>query len=656
MIVFTNFFKKNTNLLLHLGVAIFIYLFLFIGYRYALWAIQESALFPWTQGFLLSFVDKPGYLGMYMLYFITQFYYYPWLGALILTALLFGSFYACRKLYLRAGFSPLSAYLSAGFVLTLLLSCDISTGNVVYLCLGSLSSIGLFFVLMQSKGWKTYLVLTLASIFMYYVLGAYVYLFASLCVLYFLGGFEEKKEGLSTPDAEKNLKNTFSEAFLAIKKALQKYVFLFILLGILLVTMPLICKEICAPTSPLHLWANLFPTIEMIIMSEGMPNKGTPPIPLTEIFPFLLIPFLILIHPIFNKKPFLSKKWVKISVASVLIVCMVVYTKLAYRHFFEKKSYLEYLAQEGDWDNLLKYCKEYLDNHPEDKTTSVDYHYAQYAKLALLKTKQLNQLYFKYFSLPYMTPLFFNANNKESPVFYSLLSHELGLYVSSFHLCTKQLPHNNLQSTYLVKLLIKNNHALGNYEGNKTHLNLLSSTLFHADFAKKYKSQEHEVGVLFDGKKQNLVYGVKDTSTCHFSSGVIDINVRIAEEAGYQNPMLIEYKMALALLRKDIEYIYNNIHLYKEMGYQYLPVHLEEAVLVYLNYNMPGSPLNSQTIVGQTYKGFGFRPETLARCEYFMKKAEMHQFGELSDKDFLREFKGVYWAYYLYGITDYPTM
>lgn len=116
-----------------------------------------------------------------------------------------------------------------------------------------------------------------------------------------------------------------------------------------------------------------------------------------------------------------------------------------------------------------------------------------------------------------------------------------------------------------------------------------------------------------------------------------------------KNRVASEYLFTVALLEKNITFILGSLNILKQLGYVDLPIHIEEAVLIALEYNLPNSPYNSRTIVGSEFGGFGIRAETLARFDYFNAKYSMVMNGQITHTDFTKEFGGTYWYYYLFG-------
>ena len=68
--------------------AIACFAFFQFGYHYHFFYQEQNQLFLWSTDYLVSYLDKPGWLACMTGDFLTQFYYYPYVGATILTLML----------------------------------------------------------------------------------------------------------------------------------------------------------------------------------------------------------------------------------------------------------------------------------------------------------------------------------------------------------------------------------------------------------------------------------------------------------------------------------------------------------------------------------------------------------------------------------------
>lgn len=82
-ILLTRYWKWGLTILMGIGVL----LFWGIGYPHALSYQEQYQLFLWTTDYFRERVSVAGGLADWLGEFITQFYYYPWAGAVLLAIL-----------------------------------------------------------------------------------------------------------------------------------------------------------------------------------------------------------------------------------------------------------------------------------------------------------------------------------------------------------------------------------------------------------------------------------------------------------------------------------------------------------------------------------------------------------------------------------------
>src|SRR5690554_4122162 len=105
---------KNNEILIYKNISLIV--FVFVGYF--LTAFYNSAFFKWgyeisffapTQDYLLECMEKPGGLLVFLGTFLTQFYYYPYLGASLFIIILLGVRFLTQKAFqIPERFFPLS--------------------------------------------------------------------------------------------------------------------------------------------------------------------------------------------------------------------------------------------------------------------------------------------------------------------------------------------------------------------------------------------------------------------------------------------------------------------------------------------------------------------------------------------------------------------
>jgi hypothetical protein len=116
----------------------------------------------------------------------------------------------------------------------------------------------------------------------------------------------------------------------------------------------------------------------------------------------------------------------------------------------------------------------------------------------------------------------------------------------------------------------------------RIYLNKLNNTLFHADWAEHYLGLlQTDPNLSSDAYIQQLrtVTLKKDYSTLSIPPQAL---LTFLLEENSRNKMAFEYLMAWYMLNKHLGNLVENIERLKDLGYQQIPTHYEEASLVYV--------------------------------------------------------------------------
>lgn len=146
-----------------------------------------------------------------------------------------------------------------------------------------------------------------------------------------------------------------------------------------------------------------------------------------------------------------------------------------------------------------------------------------------------------------------------------------------------------------VILLIKTSLINGDYRMARKYVNLLKKSVNYRKPANKFeKLVDNPDGIKIDpelGKKINLL-----SNGNFFVEAASPINnIRLLLNSDPHNRAALDYEMAWLLLSKDIETIYQSYLNMKDLGYNKIPRHIEEAVLVYMN--SPGNTAIPEKII-----------------------------------------------------------
>ncbi len=180
----------------------------------------------------------------------------------------------------------------------------------------------------------------------------------------------------------------------------------------------------------------------------------------------------------------------------------------------------------------------------------------------------------------------------------------------------------------------------GNIGSARVYLGALSKTLFHADWARDYLDRlQSDPNLSTDGRIQYLrsISLEKDFPTINIPE---ENALSWLLERNSQNHMAFEYLMALYLLNKHLGKFVSNIDRLKDFGYLELPRHYEEATLVYV----------AGTGKRVYLRGYQTSPLLRQRIEDFSRI--LHSYGD--DKraaygEVVRKYRDTYFFYYMYA-------
>ena len=156
-----------------------------------------------------------------------------------------------------------------------------------------------------------------------------------------------------------------------------------------------------------------------------------------------------------------------------------------------------------------------------------------------------------------------------------------------------------------VKLLVKTNLVNGNLEMAKKYIDILKKTIFYNNWAKEFEDLLNNPGLI--QSHPELGEKIKIIPKEDFFIQVSDPqnNIPLLLKSNPNNRKAFEYEMAWLLLTKDVEAVVNKIKNMKEIGYSRIPLHIEEAALVYFNSTGKLPDLGGLAISNETQTRFG---------------------------------------------------
>jgi hypothetical protein len=544
---------------------------------------ENNILFIYSGEYFRSFACKPGGMLEYAGAFLIQGYRSVLYGSLLLTALflLFSlSFVRVAKLLIRGDKSiPLIPVLvpSVLFLLTL-----VREDQFLYQPLGYLLMVVCFYGAIKSAEKGLSGIIPACFPVLYYLTGSFSFLFAMMIVAHGL-------------------------LFL---KGKQRLLHPLLLVGSVVCTF-FIFREII-----------FLQPAEVLL---GYPLKYLK-------FPDVLSAGYIVFFPFFKKAGMnREKKWKSTDGLSVVIlviffVTAVLFMSLQYDPERRKEHLLEKLYIGQKWDEVIGFHEKY-----RSKNAAGQYFF----NLALVEKDELCERMFTcrqdYHGKSLTLPRTKENLNKAFHFYYAI-----GLINEAYHLAYESMVIHGYQAENL-KMLVKTDLINGNFNIAERHIKLLKKTLFYRKWACRYeKMLYHTDAVLSDpelGRKAGLRPGFD-----FFVSPDDRENLDMMLIANPDNKKAFECRMAWLLLDKDYKTVVYHVKRMKEMRYQRIPRHIEEALMIFENQKLEMPYLGGFTISGATRHRYQSYLSDLGKTEAEGREKAAQVMGP--------RWKDTYWYYY----------
>lgn len=510
---------------------------------------EHKSLFIFSSEYLQKFTIKPGGLLEYAGNFLTQGYYNSGFGSLIVSSILV---LLCivfikinRRLSTDRTFSLLLILLPSCLLLLLQKRYD----HFMHYNLGYLL-VALYFLFSIVSGRKrlNLIILGLFPVF-FYLVGSFALIFSGMYIVYRV----------------------------IYEKGILRYLLPVFLVGIVFFTF-IIFKEVIflQPVDRLL----RFP-LSIIDLS------GLPALLYLLCGYFILFPWFLKTSGLFK----VNKKFtIVIPLATVLAVFPITGFLLSKDNDPDLANliHLEKSVFEQDWDAVIQQNK---------RSPSTDITGQYYYNLALSSKGQLcDRLFFgpqdfgaESLSLP---------NDKEQTKRSVYFFYTIGLISEAHHQAYESMVIYG-HSPESIKLLIKTELINGNYKIADRYINILKKTLHYRGWAEEYEMMLDNPALI--NSDTELGEKIKLLPKRDFFVRQNDKqNIELILIANPGNKRAFEYKMARFLLEKDLREVVEEVKKMKEIGYTYIPRHIEEAVLAFKSFNQEIPDLGGLTVSSKT--------------------------------------------------------
>jgi len=528
--------SKNSVLFYRVTITlVFILHFLYFAVfnRYHIAYQEQIQLFLLNRDYFVEFLSKPGGIVEYAGAFLIQFYINPFLGALIITIIGFIAFLLFRQILKKLDITGLLWQLIPVFLLAVLQS-----DYVFYIgyTIGFLIAVAFFlFYITLDKKYIRFISASAGVVLLYIIAGEFAILTAILIILYELLHIKDK----------------------------QAIIFIFLFILIFVFAHYLLFR---------FLW--LLPGNYVWIKPVLIFGKATTKYGLLILLVYL--PLLLAVSGIWIN--LLNKPLLKInSVWGILIINLLIIIffsfsliKYVYDYRTELLLGIDNKIQKSEWDKALN-----LSSIAPGNNQIVIF----LTNIALYKTGRLGNEMFHYNQIG-TDGLFLGWGNGTSPFFGNELFYQLG-YINEAYRWAFEAMVASGPSPRILKKLSLTSIINGDYEIAEKYLHKLEQTIFYRKWAKYYLKCINDSELLnadseIREKRHFLVHSDFFANVNNYEYELICLL-----ENHPDNRMAFEYLMSYFLLKKDLESFAANIYRIKETGIKEIPVHYEEALLVY---------------------------------------------------------------------------
>lgn len=529
-----NIYKLNSYILILLfTIAAFLWLLIFNRYHLIV-TQEENQLFRTDYLYFLGYLRTPGGLTEYFGSFLTQFYYYPWLGALIIS-LTISSVYLLLTKICRMNTGLIDRIIIIPFTIPVLLLISYTDfdlysrlSQILGICIALFS--GWVYLLLESK-------IRLAGgiilyILLYFVIGGNVFLFISIGIIAEL--FRKDRSFL------------YIGGLILISALIPYLSYLFIY------TIPL---------KSAYLAATLF---------DATTDSKTYNIAWTGIL------IIYLLSKCTAGVSWLEKtKPIKILVPYYIIICGSLYWvgKTYNNADAEVTAQMVYEGQNGNWEKILEISSQCTSD--KNKVLRMYYTNLALSELGLLSSKMFHYKQngsglFIHWASAYISPWY----NGE-------LYYRMGIIPEAEHCAYETMVNNGKEhSSKPIKRLVYTTMLRKDSAGFEKYIKLFEKSPIYSEWAKQQR--EYYAKALADSTFH--IPGTPkaiNVNDFFINYGMPEYNLTVPLRTNKSNKKLFEYLMASLLLQKDLKTTVSAFDkYYASIPYDKMPRHYEEAILV----------------------------------------------------------------------------
>ncbi len=548
---------------------------------------EKLSLFIFSHDYLIDNVIQPGAALVYLGKFLTTFYYYPFAGAIIISAIICLITLVISKIISSlSGTSSLLLSVIAGIAVFFM---QTNYQFLLYNSLGLLLQVTLFYLTIKYlKGWIPVIIFP----FWYYFTGGFAWIFGLMYSFHLLRDWSKK----------------------ARVKILIFWVVNFLVIFLL--------KE----------YLLFQPALALFFFPFSNDNTGS------QFSLFIPVVSLIILLPLFAKinLRFLSRLKTgnhlrSVTITLITLILILAIALLRYDRNSRDYFHVEKLFYGEKYDELIDFNRK----HPTTNRLTIFLN-----NIALCETGKLNDQLFYMPQSPDGQSLFlkwemFGEVLRRGGYFY----YSTGMINEAHRWAYENMIMKGLTPEGL-KMLIKTELINGNYKVASKYISILKKTLFYRNDAVTFES------LLFNDKAvaAEPEFGAKRNEKIRhdFFSITDDPYINIERVLAFDslNRKAFEYKLAYLMLIKDYKGIASGLTKLESFGFKKIPVHLGEAAMVYRISNLGPMPNLGKLKVD---------PQTEARFKQFLQTFQTYGNNLKTAQPFLKKrFGSTFWYYAFY--------
>jgi hypothetical protein len=555
--------------------------------NYVLYFQETQSLFIFSGEYLQKYLLKPGGLLEYTARFLTQFYADRISGSLFLSVILtlpgIILFFINKRLNYRFSISILFILIPSVILLLMqanyyhLMEYNLGFIMILLYYLFSISSV---------KNYNRIVVLLLLPLF-YYLVGAYVMIFAGLYIIHNL--------------------------FLEDKK--QKFVYMLLLPALTAVTLLIFRK---------------------LVFLQPLENILLFPLPLLENptykTTFFILTAYIVLYPLICKVAVLGKNdslnrrlYSFISLLLVFGISTLLLFKI-HNPQTARVVELERLIFSEKWDQAIRYQEE-----KPTRNLIGEYFY----NIALSESNQLcDELFLgdRDFGAGSLVLPWGDEHLSRGAYFYYAigLANEAHRWAYEEMVVYGYRPQN-------IKLLAKTSLINSDFRMARKYINVLKRTIYYRDLAAKLEAMADKPGLICSDPELGPKLKINPKSNFFIQFNEPQNNLPLLLESQPGNKIAFEYYLAGLLLTKNVEALMGSISKMKTVGYTRIPRFIEEAILIYYNSTKKYPDLGGLTISMDTQDRFN---------QYFSAYVEARKNPSTLKARMQARFGNTFWFYY----------